>query len=583
MPANPFDQFDQRTANLDPNANPFDAFDAPAAQPAPPNAEAPSPKGRTLGETAFGLTNALGQGTANGLMGLYGLPGGAEWLARKGINFAGGNVSEETYAPTYSDIKGAVERFTGEKEYKPQTTAEEYARTIGEFAPAIVGPGGVAQKVVSGLGGAVTSETAGQMTEGTAAEPWARIAGGLAGSLAPSAAARVITPAPAPARLARDVAVLKAEGVPLTAGDKTGSKALRWAESAAEDSAFAGPRAKEMREAQHAGVTSAALRRVGENADDWREALPQARERIGEAFNQFGRTHEVRVDTQLFDDLNRAHANYTGDVAPAFQSPRVERVLRDFQPAAAAISRGEQPIISGQQYSAWRSDLSDAAGRASDAETRHAINGIIDALDDALQRSAPAEAAEGIAEARRQYRHLETLTGVAARAGQDTAQGYLSASNIRNAINQTKTDKRYYTKGQGDFGEFARAAEAVIKPLPNSGTAPREAANSVMTLLGLGAGAALGAPLGLGGASAGAMAGALAPIAGKALAARTVMHPAAQAVLGNQIFPHRFAPAAGVAGTAIAAPAIIDSAEGDVDTAKLLEILMRRAAADRGQ
>jgi hypothetical protein len=104
-----------------------------------------------------------------------------------------------------------------------------------------------------------------------------------------------------------------------------------------------------------------------------------------------------------------------------------------------------------------------------------------------------------------------------------------------------------------------------------------------MTLLGMGAGAALGAPLGLGGASAGAMAGALAPIAGKALAARTVMHPAAQAVLGNQIFPHRFAPAAGVAGTAIAAPAIIDSAEGDVDTAKLLEILMRRAAADRGQ
>jgi hypothetical protein len=141
----PWSQF----ANLDPSA---------PEQPAPPNAEAPPPsQGRSLGETALGLTNALGQGTANGLMGLYGLPGGAEWLARKGVNLAGGKVSEDTYLPTYSDVKGFVENLTGEQEYKPQTTPEKYARTIGEFAGAVVGPGGVLPKVVSGLGGAVTT------------------------------------------------------------------------------------------------------------------------------------------------------------------------------------------------------------------------------------------------------------------------------------------------------------------------------------------------------------------------------------------------------------------------------------------
>jgi hypothetical protein len=531
----------------------------------PPPAPKEEPK---KGTTALGMVNALGQGTANGIMGLYGLPGGIEWLGRKGINLVGGNVSEDPKLWTYGDIKKFAHELTGEKDYEPQSVPEEYVRTLGEFTPGVVGPGGLVGMALWVGAGAGASETAGQLTKGTAAEPWARMGAGLAGALAPSVGARMITPAPVTdPRIARNVALLDAENVHMTAGDRTGSKALRWAESAAEDSAFAGPGARAIRERQHADVTRAALRRVGEHADDWTEALPQARDRIGEAFNQFGRNHEVRVDPQLFDDLNRAHANYTGDVAPAFRSPRVERVLQDFQPAAAAINRGEQPIISGRQYSAWRSDLTDAAQRASDAETRHAINGIVEALDGALQRSAPAEAAEAIATARRQYRHLETLTDVASRAGQDTAQGYLSASNIRNAINKTKTDKRYYSRGQGDFGEFSRAAEAIIKPLPNSGTAPREGANSLMTLTGMGFGAALGLPLGVGGSAAGAMAGALAPVAGKALAARTVMNPLVQRYLGNQAVPVRGAPLAGAMGTAAAGPAIMDDAEAE-DAAK---------------
>jgi hypothetical protein len=559
MASNPFDRFD--SANLD-SANPFDQFMAAT------EAKKDDPKGKP-GYVPGDITKSAGIGLVQGGLGLLSIPGTIEWLGRKGAKLAGANISEENSVfPTYSHLKKLGEAVGGEF-YEPQSTAGEYARTAGEFAPGLIGgPAGFGARALATGAGAVASETAGQLTKGTAAEPWARMGAGLAGALAPSVGARMITPAPVTdPRIARNVALLDAENVHMTAGDRTGSKALRWAESAAEDSAFAGPGARAIRERQHADVTRAALRRVGEHADDWTEALPQARDRIGEAFNQFGRNHEVRVDPQLFDDLNRAHANYTGDVAPAFRSPRVERVLQDFQPAAAAINRGEQPIISGRQYSAWRSDLTDAAQRASDAETRHAINGIVEALDGALQRSAPAEAAEAIATARRQYRHLETLTDVASRAGQDTAQGYLSASNIRNAINKTKTDKRYYSRGQGDFGEFSRAAEAIIKPLPNSGTAPREGANSLMTLTGMGFGAALGLPLGVGGSAAGAMAGALAPVAGKALAARTVMNPLVQRYLGNQAVPVRGAPLAGAMGTAAAGPAIMDDAEAE-DAAK---------------
>lgn len=85
------------------------------------------------------------------------------------------------------DIVRAVMRDTL---HDPTTTAGEYARTIGEFAPtAAIGPGGLVAKAVGNmLVPAITSETAGQLTEGSAAEPWARMAGGLAGNVAATSA-----------------------------------------------------------------------------------------------------------------------------------------------------------------------------------------------------------------------------------------------------------------------------------------------------------------------------------------------------------------------------------------------------------
>jgi hypothetical protein len=568
MPANPFDVFDppQRAANLDTSGNPFDMFDAPAAlpQPQPQAAAQPQPEQeRTWGDTALGLTNALGQGTANGLMATYGLPGGIEWLARKGVNLAGGNVSEETVAPTYSDVKGFVENLTGEQEYKPQTTAEEYARTFGEFAPAIVGPGGLAGKLLSGAGGAVVSETAGQMTEGTAYEPWARVAGGVLGSFAPSTAARMVTPAPAPARTVRDRQILEGEGVHLTAGDRTQAKPLRWAESVAEDTAFAGQNPRATREGQHADFTRAVLQRTGENSDDWRQAIPAARQRLGQTFEQFGQNHDVALDVPMFNALNQAHATYTGLVPPALRAPVVEEILRDLQPAAQALSQGAQPMLNGAQYIAYRSRLNDVLENSADPYTTRAIGGIIEALDDALQRSAGPGAADAIAEARRQYRHLMTVRDVASGAGQETARGYLSPSKLRSVLTGGEEGRNWYTRGQGDLTELATAGESMLKPLGNSGTSPREQVANIMNAIGGMAGAAAGAPWGPVGMTAGAMAGAAAPVVGRAISARTIMNPLIQGYLGNQVLPYRLAPGAGVLGAGIAAPALMDNAQAD--------------------
>jgi hypothetical protein len=79
------------------------------------------------------------------------------------------------------------EYYTGDY-YEPQTTAGEYARTVGEFLPGAIVPGGLATKAASVLVPAIASETAGQMTEGTPMEQPARIGAGIVGGLGVGAA-----------------------------------------------------------------------------------------------------------------------------------------------------------------------------------------------------------------------------------------------------------------------------------------------------------------------------------------------------------------------------------------------------------
>lgn len=72
----------------------------------------------------------------------------------------------------------------GGSEYQPKTTAGEYARTVGEFAPsAVVAPGSLVHKGVQSVVPALASETAGQLTEGSDLEPYARVVGVLAGGV----------------------------------------------------------------------------------------------------------------------------------------------------------------------------------------------------------------------------------------------------------------------------------------------------------------------------------------------------------------------------------------------------------------
>lgn len=104
-------------------------------------------------------------------------------------------------ATTGAITKAIENNVTGEF-YKPQTTAGEYARTAGAFAPAVIGgPETLLTKLATRVAlPSVAAESAGQLTKGTELEPWARAGGALLGAVTPAVASRLAAPITAPAK-----------------------------------------------------------------------------------------------------------------------------------------------------------------------------------------------------------------------------------------------------------------------------------------------------------------------------------------------------------------------------------------------
>ena len=176
--------------------------------------------------TGADVAKGFGQGLIGGAESLVGLPGdalaGANWLkkkidaaptygmswlegvAKQKLGLLGAGETPHTYAlkqlgqmndandraastmtlPTTADVQKAGQAV-GVPNYQPQTTLGQYAKTFGEFVPSAVAmPGEAAANIAKyALVPGALSETAGQLTQGTAAEPYARGVAALAGGV----------------------------------------------------------------------------------------------------------------------------------------------------------------------------------------------------------------------------------------------------------------------------------------------------------------------------------------------------------------------------------------------------------------
>lgn len=416
---------------------------------------------------------------------------------------------------TYDKTIGAIEGVTGPL-YKPKTTAGEYAQTVGEFVPGGVGPGGLMRKAANVALPAVASETAGQMTRGSDIEGAARLVGGLTGAVGVNAAMRARTPFPnLDPEYARLVNVLDQEGVRLTAGERTGSKAVRWAESVANDTPFSGQRIGAEKAAQGEDFTRAVLRRAGEDADRVTgPVVDRAFTRIGAEFDRLAANNTLRGDRAMAQEVLDTFQQYSELVPQAARAPAVENMVRDI----ANTLQANGGAIPGPTYQAFRSRLDKMARSArQDPQLSDAFFGLRNALDDAMERSIPQADQGAWREVRNQYRNMLVIEKLATGANAEAAQGIIKPQALLSAVAQQ--NRRDLARGRGDFADLAKAGHGVLKELPNSGTPARLAAMQLLNIFG---GTMAGVP------------GAIASAGGQGLAARALMSAPVQRYLSNQ-------------------------------------------------
>lgn len=507
-------------------------------------APAPAPeKQRSFGEAVTGLAKSAGAGLVRGAVGLGTLPGNVEGLGRAGINAAAGLVGAgpvvkpDTALINYNDFMGRLENKVGPL-YKPQTTAEKYVGTIGEFAPAAIGGGAsLGARAAQVVAPAVASETAGQMAEGTGYEPLARVAGAIAGTRLPNLGARAITPAPADAARQSAIKTLEQEGVTaLTAGQRTGNNRLRWVEDATSMVPGGGGKATAMQTQAAEQFTRSALKRAGIQADRaTTDVIDNAFRSIGNEFDQFAQSITVRGAPTFGNRLARLADDYERVTPPVMQVPAVRQAAADI----AAKVAGPQGMA-GPEFASYRSQLRRLQrGMKENPQASEAVGKIIETLDAQMVRSAPrgqrAQYANRLQDLNKRYRNMLALEDASRAAGEGAAAGLISPASLKAAVQ--RQNKKDYSRGRSELGKLSRAGESVLRPLPSSGTAERSFAQGVVSAPG----AVMG---GFGGGSIeGALLGSVAPWALKAGTARALMSKPVQNYFANQAVPRTLEPA----------------------------------------
>lgn len=185
----------QQSANVDP----WDAVGAngvPGQAQQPAAAPAPDP---TAMDYVTDVAKSGASGFARGVADLAGYPGTLADAINGGLSKLTGLPQLPASAVSGQSLRDSASYATdGATDYQAQTTPGKYASTVGEFAPGAIAFGGVNPTSIAtnAVAPALLSEGAGQLTEGTALEPYARVAGALMGGVGANAVANRLSGAP---------------------------------------------------------------------------------------------------------------------------------------------------------------------------------------------------------------------------------------------------------------------------------------------------------------------------------------------------------------------------------------------------
>jgi hypothetical protein len=487
-----------------PPDTPDDVIDRAVRGMAAPKREPTS--GETIRDIGANLAGAAGRGVSN----LVGLPGDILNLAGRGAAAVAGmlpshpGVTPEMLAkigsmygsefatppamPTGEAVRGVLRDVGVPVDRRAESVGGRIVQDAVEGAASL--PAGVANTVygaVSGVGAGTAGELARALGAGETGETVARVAGGVA---APFAAGRLAAPVrPRPDEV-RDglAATAAAEGIPLTAGQRTGSRPLQVMESVFESLPTTAGAAARQRGEQQDAFNRAVLQRVGVSGNKATpEVLAAAQSEIGGRIGEIAGRNVAVMTPEVQSSWGALLDDVTRNAAPEVR----DRVVNRLDDVLKAV--GPDGTIPGR---AWR-ELDSAIGsqiQRSEGEVRQYLGKVRDMMTDALEAGAKEGDVAALREARRQYASLVKVENAMGGAGAEAAQGNVAPNLLRQAVAQG--DRRGYALGRGDLNELSRVGQTFVRPqIPNSGTQERTMMAQLLTggAMGGGAGVAAGA------------------------------------------------------------------------------------------
>ena len=465
----------------------------------------PSQKG-TLANTAVDVARSIPGGLAQGAAAVAGLPGDIQSLMHQGATGLENAISpglgtrmdakaralqvgpyNPITAPTSSGINALLSTPTGGY-YQPQTTPGQYAQTIASFAPAMAagGEGLGARLLKNAVIPGATSETAGQLTQGTPYEGAARFAGALTPTAAAGGIARLMgTGTINPARAALASKAINQFDIPLRGSQISQTPFANYLDSVVGKVPFSGLEPEN--ELQRTNFSRAVAGTFGENATNLTpEVMSRARKRIGDVFDNVAAKTNIPSDT--VNALGDKLFGILDDARTTLGTPNASPIENQIDRVMSVV--GKDGTISGDSYQALTrkgAPLDRGMNAGVDPNVKNYVGSIRNALDDALEQSAAPEDLAALRTARLQWKNMRTVQDLASKAG---IEGEITPALLLGAVRKSYKDMAY--SGAGDIGDLANIGNEFLKEKPTSSTAERSLLYKLLELGGAGTAGVLG-------------------------------------------------------------------------------------------
>lgn len=471
----------------------------------------------TFGERAGELIRGTTAAVARGMADVPALPANLAQLGAAGIERLFGMedpslVSRALAAlPDTRDMLAAVPVIGEESQYVAPGRLGQFASTAGEFAGGAGLATGPRTMLRYGAAPGVASEGAGQLTEGTMLEPYARtgaaLGAGLLATTAPTRYGRGL--AGASDDVVEMAEYLAQRGVRPTAGQVSDSPTLMALEGTG------GPTGSQLDD-----FTRAAMQEAGSTATRATpQALRTAQTDITRQMNSILGGTDVAIPPALGQRTLDVAQDFFGGTAGANLPVALRRIsdgLTDIatQPGASTIP--------ATQLRQWRTTLGTYTTSNDELirDAAHALREVIDEATEATLNSlGRADDVAALGNLRTQYRNFLTISDAATRGGRQGARGIISPERLSTAIARNQGRQNYATGRGTDLATLARYGQAIIGSAP--ATLPQGVRNTMSTAFPFGTAAAgtyfgnmAAGPIG---ALAGGAAGLAAPAVGQSL------------------------------------------------------------------